>query len=697
MPRARLVASWPCTRRSYSNSTKTLARVTVRGIYAPLFTIDRLFAGVRLLSANEDAIRTSPQPADDTFESPARTIRSLRAFHPGGILRHRVKIAGVATFVAMDGSAYLSDGTGAIRLEGHGPGPLRVGGAVDAVGSLVKTHPSAVLDAVETRPAGPWPPPEPRSVSADDLMTGLFDGRLVRVDAYLRQRQLVQGDRVFLVESGRRSFEAVIEHPEPLPGWEELREGALLRFTGVCQLTWTTDELPPTPASVRVLLRSPEDVFVLQRAPWWTVRRAVALALWLLGALLVAAAWVATLRHRVAAQTALLARQMAQREALETRLREAQKLESLGRLAGGVAHDFNNLLVVIVGYCDLLLGDLRGQERASGRLVQIQKAAQKASALTRQLLAFSRRQILNPAVVDLRTVVQDIEQMLRRLVGEDVQLKIALPARPAPALVDPGQMGQVLMNLAANARDAMPDGGQLSIDVETVHLDGSYAAAHAGVSAGDYVRLTVSDTGTGMDAAAQAHLFEPFFTTKVTGRGTGLGLSSAFGIVKQSGGHMWVYSEPGHGTSFKIHLPLVAGEPSSAAAAPAAAAPTGGSETILVVEDHAEVRELIVAALEARGYRILAAGDAEEALAIVHGHAQPIQLLITDVVLPGQNGRVLAQRLSAEQPGLRVLFTSGYMQDVIAHRGVLEAGIDYLPKPFSPDELARCVRAALER
>ena len=191
-------------------SRLTNARVTVRGIYAPLFTIDRLFAGVRLLSANEDAIRTSPQPADDTFESPARTIRSLRAFHPGGILRHRVKIAGVATFVAMDGSAYLSDGTGAIRLEGHGPGPLRVGGAVDAVGSLVKTHPSAVLDAVETRPAGPRPTPEPRSVSADDLMTGLFDGRLVRVDAYLRQRQLVQGDRVFLVESGRRSFEAVI-------------------------------------------------------------------------------------------------------------------------------------------------------------------------------------------------------------------------------------------------------------------------------------------------------------------------------------------------------------------------------------------------------------------------------------------------------------------------------------------------------
>jgi CheY-like chemotaxis protein len=299
--------------------------------------------------------------------------------------------------------------------------------------------------------------------------------------------------------------------------------------------------------------------------------------------------------------------------------------------------------------------------------------------------------------VDLRTVVQDMEQMLRRLVGEDVQVKIALPARPAPALVDAGQMGQVLMNLAANARDAMPDGGQLSIDVETVHLDESYAAVHAGVSAGDYVRLTVSDTGTGMDAATQAHLFEPFFTTKVTGRGTGLGLSSAFGIVKQSGGHVWAYSEPGRGSSFKIHLPLAAGEPSSAAAAPATAAPTGGNETILVVEDHAEVRELVVAALEARGYRILAASDAEQAAILAREHARPVHLLITDVVLPGQNGRGLADRLSAEQPGLRVLFTSGYTQDVIAHRGILEAGIDYLAKPFSPDDLARRVRAILDR
>ena len=380
-------------------------------------------------------------------------------------------------------------------------------------------------------------------------------------------------------------------------------------------------------------------------------------------------------------------RDVTERRKLEEQLRQSQKLESVGMLAGGIAHDFNNLLTVIAGYSALTLMRLDRDDPLARNVEEIKEAAARATSLTRQLLAFSRKQVLQPKVLDLNSVIVNTEKMLGRLVGEDMELHTLPGVGLGQCKADPGQIEQVILNLAVNARDAMPKGGKITIETANVYLDEAYARRHVAVQPGWYVMLAVSDTGHGMDAATQKSIFEPFFTTKEQGKGTGLGLSTVYGIVKQSGGNIWVYSEVGVGTTFKIYLPLVderLTEPDAIAACPESAA---GTETILLTEDEEMVRKLAREILKTHGYTVLEAANAGEALAICNKHEGPIHLLLTDVVMPRMSGKELAEQVVVLRPDTRVLYMSGYTDHAIVHHGILDGDIAFVGKPFTPDAL----------
>jgi PAS domain S-box-containing protein len=391
-----------------------------------------------------------------------------------------------------------------------------------------------------------------------------------------------------------------------------------------------------------------------------------------------------------------VAQDITERTRLEGRFRQAQKMEAVGRLAGGVAHDFNNLLTIINGYSELVLDRLHPSDPIRGSIEEIRKAGGRAASLTRQLLAFSRQQVLAPQVLDLNALVAEVEKMLRRLIGEDIDLVMVPGAELGRVKADPGQIEQILVNLAVNARDAMPEGGKLVIETANVELDDAYARRHPVVNPGRYVMLAMSDTGTGMDAATQAHIFEPFFTTKEHGKGTGLGLSTVYGIVKQSGGFVWVYSEPGLGSTFKIYLPLIEDAAESVPGSEGRELPFGGSETILLVEDEEAVRTLASRILQERGYKVLESASPEDALQIAEQHQEPIALLLTDVVLPKMSGRKIAEHLTHLRPNMKVLYMSGYTDDAIVRNGVLYANTAFLQKPFAPAALARKVREVLD-
>jgi PAS domain S-box-containing protein len=375
---------------------------------------------------------------------------------------------------------------------------------------------------------------------------------------------------------------------------------------------------------------------------------------------------------------------------------QAQKMEAVGRLAGGVAHDFNNLLTVINGYSDLILESAPPDSPHRRHLEEIRRAGERAAALTRQLLVFSRKQVVMPAVLDLNALVEGMQQMLRRLIGEDIEFVVNFAKPLAPVKADAGQIEQVIMNLVINARDVMPKGGKLAIETANVELDESYAATHAEVTPGKYVMLALSDSGCGMDAETQSHIFEPFFTTKERVKGTGLGLSTVYGIVQQCGGHVSVYSEVGQGTMFKVYFPRIKEPVQPVIQASAESVPAAGTETILLVEDEQGVRSLVQKALEVNGYTVLAAGEPVEAQVLAAQHAGTIHLLLTDVIMPGLNGKGLADRLHALRPDMRVLFISGFTADVIAQHGILDNGLAFLAKPFTPRDLLRKVRQTLD-
>jgi two-component system, cell cycle sensor histidine kinase and response regulator CckA len=390
----------------------------------------------------------------------------------------------------------------------------------------------------------------------------------------------------------------------------------------------------------------------------------------------------------------LVLRDMKQEHELTAQLQQAQKMEAIGRLAGGVAHDFNNLLTVISGYSELVLQNMTPDHEFRTELEEIHHAGAQAASLTRQLLAFSRRQVLQPEVLDVNEIVGRMDRILRRLIGEDIDVVTRLRPKLDLVLADHGQIEQIIMNLVVNARDAMPSGGRLTLETANVTLDDTYVATHPDARSGPHVMIAVSDTGSGMDAETQARIFEPFFTTKERGKGTGLGLSTVYGIVKQSGGNVWVYSEVGRGTTFKLYFPRAeASTPLEQVPAGRAPAPTG--QTILVVEDQPAVRALITSVLEKAGYRVVAAGDPDGAVSLCRQHDGDIDLLLTDVVLPGADGRELARRVLALRPGVRVVYMSGYTDDAIVHHGVLEPGTAFIEKPITADMLLRKVREYL--
>jgi len=379
----------------------------------------------------------------------------------------------------------------------------------------------------------------------------------------------------------------------------------------------------------------------------------------------------------------------------EEQLRQAQKMEAVGRLAGGVAHDFNNVLSVILGYTEYLLGELKPVEPLREDVKEIHQAALRAAGLTKQLLMFSRQQVIEPRVVDLREVLTSMDKMLQRILGEDVELALVTLRPTALVTVDPSHIEQVILNLVVNARDALPTGGKLTIELSDIELEESYAQSHLSAKPGRYVVLAVSDNGIGMDRETQARIFEPFFTTKELGKGTGLGLSTVFGIVKQSQGQVWVYSEPGQGTTFKIYLPMAEG----AVDAPRqqfAPSTLRGNETVLLVEDDDQLRTVVLSTLRRQGYQVIVARNGGEAILLSEQHQGEIELLLTDVVMPQMSGPELAKRLCATQPQMKVLCMSGYTDDSIVRHGVLEAGMAFLQKPVTPTTLATKLREVLD-
>jgi PAS domain S-box-containing protein len=381
---------------------------------------------------------------------------------------------------------------------------------------------------------------------------------------------------------------------------------------------------------------------------------------------------------------------------LEEEFRQAQKMEAVGRLAGGVAHDFNNLLTIISGYTQLAQDLALEQSELRGYLDEIFKASERASAVVRRLLAFTRRQTMDPQVVDLGKVVQGTEKMVRHLIGEDIEVVTVLPSGLGAIRSDPAQLEHVIMNLCVNARDAMPKGGKLTIETANVELDQAYSDTHLAVTPGPYVMLAVSDTGCGMDAQTRAHIFEPFFTTKEPGKGTGLGLATVYGIVKQSGGNIWVYSEPGVGTTFKIYLPRVMVPAELPQPVLIRTSQPQGSETILLVEDEESIRSLVLGILRKQGYKVLEAASPQQALEISASIEGVIHLLLTDVVMPHMNGREVAEQVTAARPSTKVLYMSGYTDQAISHHGILNPGVPFLQKPFTPEALAEKVRKVLD-
>jgi PAS domain S-box-containing protein len=389
------------------------------------------------------------------------------------------------------------------------------------------------------------------------------------------------------------------------------------------------------------------------------------------------------------------AREITEVKRLEEQLRQAQRMEAIGTLSGGVAHDFNNLLTVIRGYTNQLLESPHNPPESRMQIKRIDEAAERASSLTRQLLAFSRRQVLQPKIFDVNALVANLDQMLRRLIGEHIEMRTAAAQQPCLVKADAGQIEQVIMNIAINARDAMPDGGRLTLETAHVELDQAFAAEIAGALPGPYVMLAVSDTGEGMDADTKAHIFEPFFTTKGLGKGTGLGLSTVYGIVKQSGGYISVYSEPGRGSTFKVYLPRAQEAVRTRWKEEPANADARGNETILVVEDEPMIRELVETMLQSRGYSVLTVDNPVKASEFAAKYSGPIHLLLTDVVMPGISGREIATEISAQRPEMKVIFISGYTPNAIVHHGILDEDLNFLQKPFTAVTLTNKVREVL--
>ena len=679
------------------------AEISVEGVGSPLFDQRNRIYGFQLVAQNSDAIRVTKAAGLDAFAGPSTAIGSILRFNPEGPPSHRLKVAGTVV-LSRSGLVYLADETGGVRLSTRQSAEVRPGDSVEAVGFPPVQRYKLVLEETVLRKVGRGRVPSPEEITVDQATGGPFEARLVRLNAFLLSRRTSFGDRRLTLQAGRKQFSAILEQPWSSAILDSLQDGSMLQLTGVCAVDWDETVSPPRPISFHLLIPSEADIRVLQSASWWTLGRALTILGFMSAVVLVVLAWVAVLRRRVAAQTEQICERVEREARLQTRLEEAERLESLGRLAGGVAHDFNNLLTVINGYADLLLVKTGLTESCRKKVDEIRNAGRKAASLTGQLLAFSRKQVLQPRMLDLNQVVRETEAMLRRLIGENILLEVSLDPSACTVLADPGQLTQVLMNLSVNARDAMPGGGTLTISTYRAELGGRTSGRDwhpegpgEGPAPGRYVLLSVVDTGSGMDEFTRAHIFEPFFTTKDLGKGTGLGLSTVFGIVRQSRGYIRVQSAPGKGSQFTICMPRVEAGVESAAVEPAGVEPpaNGREETILIVEDQAEVRALVRRVLRECGYMILEASGGDESLELLRGYAEPIRLMITDVVMPGMTGVRLADEAKRIRPETKVLFMSGYTHTEFGLEGVLREGVEFIQKPFTPESLAAKVRAVL--
>ena len=679
------------------------AEIAVDGVGSPLFDQEHRIYGFQVVAQTLDDVEVTRSSPGDRFTGPVIPIEAILRFNPDRLMNHRAKVVGTVVLTRND-MVYVADATGGVQLLTRAAPEMRVGDRVEAVGFPPVKPYRLVLEEALLRRVGPGRIPAPVDISADEATGGPYDARLVRLTAFLVSQRFPFGDHRLYLQAGRKQFVAILEHPQSSEFLESLQDGSLLQVTGVCVVDWDDTQALPRPQTFHLLIPSPAGIRVLHRATWWTRGRALIFLACMSALVLVVLSWVFVLRRRVAGQTRQIRERMEREVRLQTRLEEAERLESLGRLAGGIAHDFNNLLTVINGYADLLLMRAGLGESCKKNVIEIRDAGRKAASLTLQLLAFSRKQVIQPRVLDLNSVALETEAILRRLIGENIRLDVNLDPAACMARADPGLIMQVLMNLSVNARDAMPGGGTLTISTTQADLNGHSsgmdwrpAGPGGGPAPGRYVLLSVIDTGSGMDEATRAHMFEPFFTTKEVGKGTGLGLSTVFGIVRQSQGYIRVQSEPGKGSAFTICLPRVkAGVEGAAEETPKTDSPDAhGHATILIVEDQAEVRSLVRRVLRQWGYVTLEASGADESLALLNRHSDPIALMITDVVMPGMTGVRLADVVKRIRPEIKVLFMSGYTNSEIDHEGLLHAGVEFIQKPFTPDALVAKIRAVL--
>jgi signal transduction histidine kinase/CheY-like chemotaxis protein len=659
------------------------ARVLVQGVYSPLFTASGAWLGFRIFTTSPGMLKVLDPPA---AAGDFRSIASLSQFDVRGAPRRRFRTAGAVTYRDTRGRLYLQDGDNSLHVVGNGPGdpPLHTWATVE--GFLSPDTATPQLEHVRWLSATPGSPVAPARALAELLASGDLDGRLVAVEGFVESRRTSAGELQLSLLAGRSRFTASMEAPGSGVEFPDLRPGALLRLTGV-----PVAEQWRSFAGARLAtlwLRNANDIVVLRHAPWWDLQRALYAAFAVSLLLIFVLAWVVRLRHNLAVQMTL-------RSKLEERLLHAQKLESVGRLAGGVAHDFNNYLTVVLFYTSQLLDSFPDAGAVRRQLTAIHDVAQRAASLTGQLLAFSRKQLLQPVPCDLNEIITQAKATLLPLIGEDIELVIR-QNKVDRVNIDPAQFLQVLVNLAVNARDAMPKGGKLIFETATQELGPEDARLGDGLRPGQYVGISITDTGVGMDHATRQRIFEPFFTTKERGRGTGLGLAVVFGIVKQSNGHIEVQSKPGEGSCFRIYLPA------TEAAAPepepqAHKSERAGAEVILVVEDQAAVRTLLRGGLQARGYTVLDAASPAEALKLLDDPAASIDLLLTDIVMPEMSGRALAAEAILKRPGIRVLYMSGYSEEVFTDQKAGSDTISYLQKPFSPSQVAAAVRSILDR
>jgi signal transduction histidine kinase/ActR/RegA family two-component response regulator len=611
----------------------------------------------------------------DPFDRPEISVREILRLGTTELPLHRVKIAGTVTAQFGRQSVYLTDGSDDLRVRMLDTASLRPGDVIEAAGYISRAFsPRVLVDAV-LRKIDSRPAPAPTRVGTARVLSTDDHNTLVQTEATLLRQSVDANDVVLVLLSDGLTFEASAAGLEEGSRFAALVPGSRLDVTGIAEVRSRSNE----PLSVRIRLRDANDVRVVALPTWWTAQR----ALYLLGVVIVGfvgtGGWIVALRRRLPVVERARERAEAALRERDAQLQQAQKMEAIGRLAGGVAHDFNNLLMAISGYSDLAREESADRPQVVDYIDQVRKAAGTGAGLTRQLLAFSRKQVFEPAVLDLNVVVADMDKMLRRLLGEDVCLVLSTAETPLHVKADRAQLEQVLVNLAVNARDAMPNGGTLE-----VHTQSQTASAI----------LIVSDNGTGMDEHTMSHLFEPFFTTKAPGQGTGLGLAMVYGAVAQSGGTISVKSVPHEGATFVITMPRV-DDPVDTLPLDEEAGSVPGSETVLLVEDDAGVRTLAQCMLEREGYVVLVAAHGREAMRVAESHQGRVDLLLTDVVMPEMSGIDLAQLLAVSRPDTRVLFMSGYADHPALKRQPLPVRASVLQKPFTRTTVALAVRQAL--